>query len=77
MSYYILKKLDEEEESEVLRGSHQGRCTLQNNLLWYATSLSPPTLFESESEARKAIESSKRVFKNAKFKLEEVIENAV
>jgi len=70
MSYYVLKKVDDDDES--LRGEYGGKCTFYNGLLWYATSLSPPTEFESESEAREAIDDSKKVFKNTKFRLEEV-----
>ena len=78
MPYYVLRKVDDDDE--YLRGVYGGKTTFYNGLLWYATSLSPPTKFESESEARVAIEDSKKVFKNTKFRLEEVfeeVENAV
>ena len=75
MSYYVIKKIEDDKYWYTLP-PYEGKCTFYNDLLWYATSLALPTEFESKSEAQSAIEASKKIFKNAKFRLEEVIEDA-
>ncbi len=65
MPYYVYKKIDNRDE----KGDKTG---LFNGLLWYPTLNAPVTIFETRKEAQDAINDSKRVMKNAKFRIVDV-----
>ncbi len=67
MPYYVYKKIDDRDE----KGDKTG---LFNGLLWYPTLSAPATVFETRGEAQDAINNSKKVMKDAKFKIVEIRE---
>ncbi len=62
MLYYVYKKIDDRDE----KGD---KTNLFNGLLWYPTENNPATVFETRKEAQDAINDSKKVMKDAKFKI--------
>ena len=69
MSYYVIK------DSELVDNVYGNKCTCWEGLLYHPTNQSPPTIFETIKEAEVAIKISKEKWPEAKFEIEDIVED--
>jgi hypothetical protein len=72
MPFFVMKRFGDEKPYSVDWADYKELTILCGGLLYFCTSLSPPTEFKTKEKAEEAIKKSKKIWPEYKFRIVDV-----